>query len=726
MRTLRGRTIAGFVAVAMGISLFGIGPATGATVDLAETARYLRSSDGGRSVSPQQLDDIRQGVNLVNVEASDGTVHVTFSDQTKETVLGPAHVFYRRSVDSGRSYSPSVQIDDDSGDSSEADLVAEGETVLVTWEEGAPVQDALEDIYYNRSTNDGVDFEGSVNFTDTEDIQEHDADPEADGDLLAVAYEGNDDDPDSEATEELDVFVRVSTDGGGEFAEPINLTDTGLDGDDSEIRDDEPATGVGGDDIVVVYRQRAADSVNEEDPGQVMWVHSADQGEDGTWSAPAQLPGTPGTSSPGIYMNGEDVHVVACHEDDPFDPADEENFQLLYWHSGNGGASFDDPMVLHQDDESCNKPVIDGAGDDLHLVFEQDVAGRGDILSTRSHDGGDNWSAARNRSANPLSSRDPAVAVDPDNHDDVHLAWTDSSDFLLALRYGQELPVDDGDDQRFANEDVIRYAGGTYEMVLDGSDVALRNFRIDALAEIPGEDPDALPRFVISFTEPGTVPGVGRVDDSDLVLFTPDQLGEHAEGTFSLFFDGSDIGLTQSDEDVDAVEIDGGNLYLSTTGSFKLHAALGDLQGKDEDIFACEDYTPGANSACAAASVRFDGSQAELTRSNEDIDAFALSIDGDAPGSEAFFSTEGDHAAGDARGNESDLFACTFPEFDNDLDAEPTPTNFDGDLSDCGSALSPLAGVFRAGTNGIEENITAIDVQNREVEVEEVEYPEAP
>lgn len=376
--------------------------------------------------------------------------------------------------------------------------------------------------------------------------------------------------------------------------------------------------------------------------------------------------------------------------------------------------------MLHEA-EHCAKVAIDGVDKDLHVVFEEDVAGESDIFYTTSDDEGESWEDARNLSANPNGSADPSVAVDPEDDDDVHIVWTDSTDFIFALKYGQELPLEDGDQRRFANEDVIRFTGGVYEMVLDGSDVGLRNFRIDALAEVPLEELPVLgdvplPQFVLSFTEAGNVPDLGWVDDSDLVLFTPDSLGEDTAGTFSFFLDGSDIGLTRSGEDVDAVEIDGGNLYLSTYGNLKLS---GGLSGKDEDLFACEDYTPSDVSSCTNPTLVFDGSTRDMTSSAEDIDAFAFHFadpgeTGNEPGGTAYFSTADDFALPTIAGDKSDLFSCVIPE--EDPDADP-PILADGTFTDdCGTPSAPFVITFVAETHGIDEDIMAIDFPNREVE----------
>jgi hypothetical protein len=212
-------------------------------------------------------------------------------------------------------------------------------------------------------------------------------------------------------------------------------------------------------------------------------------------------------------------------------------------------------------------------------------------------------------------------------------------------------------------------------------------------------------RFVLSFTEAGTIPGVGSVDDSDLVLFTPTAIGESTAGTFSMFFDGSDIGLTRSDEDVDAVEFDGygGNmdLYLSTTGSFTADS----LSGEDEDIFLCRPADVGDDSsACGTLTLAFDGSTAGLGGSGEDIDALTLTVGSSANMLEleppAHFSTTDDYTTPTAEGEDNDLFSCDFPTT----------------LADCGGPLAPLLTTLIADTYDLDEDITALAMENRQIE----------
>ena len=59
-----------------------------------------------------------------------------------------------------------------------------------------------------------------------------------------------------------------------------------------------------------------------------------------------------------------------------------------------------------------------------------------------------------------------------------------------------------------------------------------------------------------------------------------------------MYFDGSDVGLSNSNENIDAAAVDAaGRIYLSTTGNF---AAAG-VSGADEDVFVFNPTTLGAN-----------------------------------------------------------------------------------------------------------------------------------
>ena len=178
------------------------------------------------------------------------------------------------------------------------------------------------------------------------------------------------------------------------------------------------------------------------------------------------------------------------------------------------------------------------------------------------------------------------------------------------------------------DEDVVAYNGSDFDLVFDGSDVGLSGVDVDALSIL---DDGSL---LLSFTAAASIGPLGTVDDSDIVRFIPTGLGDVTAGTFELYFDGSDVGLTRSGEDIDGLEfLPNGTLLISTTGSVSVPNA----SGSDEDLLA---FTPSSlGSSTSGSWVRyFDGSDVGLSNSSsEDTNAAAV-----GPDDKIYFSTLGD------------------------------------------------------------------------------------
>ena len=138
-------------------------------------------------------------------------------------------------------------------------------------------------------------------------------------------------------------------------------------------------------------------------------------------------------------------------------------------------------------------------------------------------------------------------------------------------------------------------------------------------------------RLLVSVAGSFSALGVSGADE-DLMAF---------DGiAWSMYFDGSDVGLTSSDEDLDAIFVApaaGNNptLYFSTRGSFSVSG----LSGRDEDAFGFAPTNLGnSTSGSFVAGLALDGSLYGL--SSFDIDGFAV---GAAPAS---LSSAGFDAAG--------------------------------------------------------------------------------
>lgn len=730
---------------------------------------YLRSTDGGETFTPLILSGDAAEAGFTDIAAAGGAVHALYDSNDPQ----PREMLYRRSADGGATFAAPVRLDQpvpgaalEVGDSSEGVVAASPDAVHVAWEDdrlleadftvpapglrvrgdlvladgrviaaepdgGDPEddddntvlpagfvipagsvdprtdrnvfigdslepQDDRDDIHYTASTDGGLSFPMAVNVTDSPEV--HDTDPAlgAAGDLVVLAWQAEERlEPDTFAPS--DVLLARSADGGATW-ERTNLTQS--DGDQ-----DDPAVAVEGNTVTVVFRDR------QEDDPHIAYVHSTDAGEEFTAASALPRPEPTGDftaeTPPAVLADGDAVHVLACHEDTD-SPTD--GFDLLYWRSADGGATFAPPVVVDRGEDECTSPAIDGADGILRAVYERDVAGEADVFLVGSTDGGQTWSAPRNLSSDPHSSSSPSISVDTEDRNAVHVAWSDETEFLFSLREEQALPLEDGGEGLFANEDVIRFDGAAYEMVLDGSDVGLTNFRIDALAQVA---PD---QFVLSFSEAGPVPGVGLVNDSDLVLFEATGLGDETAGSFSLYLAGSELGLDGPSEDVDAVEIQGRRLFLSSTGPFSIPTPDGLLAGGEEDILVCERPADGGT-GCTTLSVAFDGSAIGLdSGADEDLDAFAFDTvspepfvneDGEMEVDErqAFFSFRSDWSVPTAEGGPSDLGRCRFPGADV-TEGEPV-----FGLEHCGGEDVPLVKVFAADAHFLERDITALELE---------------
>ena len=230
-----------------------------------------------------------------------------------------------------------------------------------------------------------------------------------------------------------------------------------------------------------------------------------------------------------------------------------------------------------------------------------------------------------------------------------------------------------------ANEDVIAFDGTAFTFLFDGSDVGLSGFKIDAMDVISATE------ILLSFTSSGTVPDIsGSVDDSDIVKFTATQLGATTSGSFDMYFDGSDVNLSSSGEDVDAVKLTSdGRLLVSTRGSFSVSG----VSGRDEDIV---EFTPTSlgSSTSGSWALYFDGSDVGLTGSGEDVDGVGVDSAG-----KIYLSTTGNFSVSGVSGKDEDVFVFT-------------PTTLGSSTS--GTFDSTL--FFDGSAEGVSSDLFAIDV----------------
>ena len=197
----------------------------------------------------------------------------------------------------------------------------------------------------------------------------------------------------------------------------------------------------------------------------------------------------------------------------------------------------------------------------------------------------------------------------------------------------------------YNDEDIVAYdtSTGTWSMYFDGSDVGITG-DINAFAFMPDGS------ILLSPDAAASVPGLGTVDDSDIIRFSPTSVGPNTAGTFSWYFDGSDVGLTTNNEDIDTVGFaPDGRLILSTVGSFRVAG----VRGNDEDLVAFSPTSLGATTS-GTWSTYFDGSDVGLSDSSEEVNGAWI----DPANNDLYLTVLGAFSVPGVSGDGADIFIC--------------------------------------------------------------------
>jgi hypothetical protein len=179
---------------------------------------------------------------------------------------------------------------------------------------------------------------------------------------------------------------------------------------------------------------------------------------------------------------------------------------------------------------NANPMAVNGSGP-WSLTATLDVSSWSDGVQTikvRTRDAAGNWSTPTSTTLNVTGP--------------LFLSTLGNS-----LPPGVAAPADDAD--------IYNWNGNTYSRAFDAS-----AFGLPGNANVDGYDRVDATHFYLSFAAAGTtVPGVGTVQDEDVVFYNA--------GTWSVYFNGTAHGLTTDALDVDAISVSGATLYFSTVGN---------------------------------------------------------------------------------------------------------------------------------------------------------------
>lgn len=208
----------------------------------------------------------------------------------------------------------------------------------------------------------------------------------------------------------------------------------------------------------------------------------------------------------------------------------------------------------------------------------------------------------------------------------------------------------------YAPGDVLVYyeCSDTWDLFFDASDVGL-SLNTNGFATYPNSQSG---RFLMTFAAKGSVPKVGTVMPHDVVEFVATDVGPDTAGSFRLFLDGSDVGLSTSAEKLDAIALDkDGKVLLSTAGGGNV-PGLGAFA--DEDLLRFDVGSYGS-ATTGTWSMYFDGSDVGLGAT--DINSVWHNRSLTSSGYPLYFSLLNTFAVGGLLFDDDDIGVCDKPTY---------------------------------------------------------------
>ncbi|MFG0262562.1 MAG: hypothetical protein ACF788_09255, partial [Novipirellula sp. JB048] len=155
--------------------------------------------------------------------------------------------------------------------------------------------------------------------------------------------------------------------------------------------------------------------------------------------------------------------------------------------------------------------------------------------------------------------------------------------------------------------------------------------------------------ILLSFDTNSRIADLGLVRDSDIVRFNPTHHGVLTAGSFQWFFDGSDVGLNPTSGDVDAISMTPDGRLLISVPG---DLNLSGISAANEDLLVLNNHAFGSNTSGDWA-IYFDGSDVGLGERN----VTGVSLE---PSSNVIhLSSEDGFSFGGVSGDAIDIAACT-------------------------------------------------------------------
>ena len=296
---------------------------------------YKRSTNQGINWDADfQLTNSTGSIQLPSVSAADNIVHVVWNDNRD----GNPEIYYKRSTNNGINWESDVRLTNDPAVSSEAVISAEGQLVNVIWRD---TRDGSHEIFYKRSTDGGATWSTDTMLTNHSAGLAASISMSVSGLNVHLAWS------DTRDNNDYEIYYKRSTNGGISWGADTRLT--------NELRISEsPAITLNSSEIHITWVDLRDSNINTE----IYYKRSTDNGN--SWSSDTRLTVYANAMNPSILLSGPIVHL-AWHNS--------SGSEINYRRSLNSGVTWETKEQVSSSFSGAIQPNIAVTGNKVHIIW---------------------------------------------------------------------------------------------------------------------------------------------------------------------------------------------------------------------------------------------------------------------------------------------------------------------------------------------------------------------
>jgi len=353
------------------------------------------------------------------IASSDKDTYIVKTEKDR----GSGDISMEKIVNNSTLSSPAISIGNASANSTNPEVSAAGNNVYVVWSDTNGTKGADADIFFSSSSDNGGSFDQPVNLSNNIG---NSTNPEvaASGDNVYVGWS----DTNGAKGGNGDIFFRSSRDRAGSFGEPSNLSD-------NERNSTNPEVAASGDNVYVVW----ADSREETGTSDNVNLNLKTSTDNGIHFGDRKIikrDVDKETHLPQITASDGNVYIALADKDAK--EGKPNNFQVILRTSTDNGTEFSNKKSLKKDiDNKTHLPRMAASGDNVYVVWSDTngaKGGNGDIFFSSSRDRAGSFGEPINLSDNNQNSTNPQVSASGGN---IYVFWNDFSSAKNEIKYKQ-------------------------------------------------------------------------------------------------------------------------------------------------------------------------------------------------------------------------------------------------------------------------------------------------